>query len=107
MLGKAILSVRALVPEADRDAFDAWYRDEHLPDATVAFGADRAWRGWSTVDPGVHVAFYEFSDPATATAILDSAPLKRLVAEFDRVWQGRVQRSREVVHCIDECLPEA
>ncbi|MEM9624596.1 MAG: hypothetical protein AAGA21_00065 [Pseudomonadota bacterium] len=107
MLSKAILSVRAVVPEADREAFDIWYRDEHLRDAVVAFGADRAWRGWSTVDPGVHVAFYEFSDPSSATTILDSEALKGLVAEFDRVWQERVPRSREVVHCIDECTPES
>lgn len=106
MMGKAVLVVRAVVPEADRDAFDVWYRDEHLPDAAAAFGADRAWRGWSAVDPGVHVAFYEFADQRAATAILDSAALKRLVAEFDRIWQGRVQRSREIVHCIDECIPE-
>ena len=105
MLGKAILSVRAVVPEAEREAFDAWYRDEHLPDATTAFGADRAWRGWSSVDPGVHVAFYEFSDPSAATAILDSAVIKRLVAEFDRVWEGRIERARDVVHCTGEFVP--
>ncbi len=105
MLGKAILTVRAVVPEDDRDAFEIWYRDEHLRDAAAAFGADKAWRGWSTVDPGIHIAFYEFSDPSTATAILDSVALKRLVAEFDRIWQGRVQRSRDVVHCTDSCAP--
>ena len=105
MLGKAILSVRAIVPESDRDAFDTWYREEHLPDAAAAFGADRAWRGWSTVDPSIHVAFYQFSDVSAAAAIEESAALKRLVAEFDRVWQGRVQRNREVVHYIDEVVP--
>ena len=106
MLGKAVLVVRAVVPEADRGAFDVWYRDEHLPDAAAAFGADRAWRGWSAVDPGIHVAFYKFSDLRAARAIPDSAALKRLVADFDRVWQGRVQRSREIVPCIDEYIPE-
>ena len=60
----AYLIVRAEVDPAVRDAFDAWYRDEHLPDAVRAFGAAGAWRGWSAVDGNVHVAFYEFADLA-------------------------------------------
>jgi hypothetical protein len=37
--------VRAqLVDAAVKEAFDRWHRDEHLPDAMKAFGAQRAWR---------------------------------------------------------------
>ena len=43
-----------------RDAFDAGYQNEHLPDAVKAFSAAGAWRGWSDVDDNVHRAFYEF-----------------------------------------------
>ena len=38
----AYLVVRAVVAEADRRDFDAWYRDEHLPDALKAFNAQDA-----------------------------------------------------------------
>ncbi len=93
----AFLIVRAEVAEADRDAFDHWYEKEHLPDALRAFNALNARRGWSARDPSHHLAFYEFPDLATANAIGDSDAIKELIAEFDRCWEDRVKRSREVV----------
>ena len=41
----AYLIVRAVVPEADREKFDQWYQDVHLPEALSAFDATSAWRG--------------------------------------------------------------
>lgn len=93
----AFLIVRAEVPEADRAAFDRWYENEHLPDAVKAFEAVSAERGWSDVDPGVHMAFYEFQDLARVRAIASSDTMKDMIKEFDRNWQDRVQRSREIV----------
>jgi hypothetical protein len=98
MPGKGCLIVRAVVAaEADRAPFDRWYADEHLPDAVKAFGAARGWRGWSTIDPSVHIAVYEFEDAARMHAVLASDALKGLIAEFDRVWGPRVTRTREVL----------
>ena len=96
----AVFIVRAVVPEADRNAFDHWYETEHLPDAMNAFGTTGARRGWSETDPGIHVAIYEFPslDHAKRIAAADgSAEIQALIAEFDRVWQGRVTRTREIV----------
>lgn len=96
----ALFIVRAEVSEADRAAFDRWYETEHLPDAMANFGCAQARRGWSELDPGVHVAAYEFADADRAKALLagDASPeIKAMIAEFDRVWQGRVTRSRELV----------
>lgn len=93
----AYLIVRAEVGEADRAAFDRWYETEHLPDAKRAFDTLSARRGWSDVTPGVHVAIYEFPSLARAREVLASTAIKSLIAEFDRVWQGRVTRTREVV----------
>jgi hypothetical protein len=94
----AYLMVRAVVADpADRPGFDRWYEAEHLPQAAVAFAARRAWRCWSLTDPSVHVAFYEFPDAARVRAVLDSPELRALIAEFDRAWGARVQRSREVL----------
>lgn len=99
----ACFIVRAQVADpVDRDEFDRWYQDEHLPDALETFNARRAWRGWSEVEPLVHLAFYEFEDLAGAQAILDSDGLKELVKEFDRLWQGRVTRTRELVATAQE-----
>ena len=92
--------VRAEVPEADRAAFDHWYQTEHLPDAMQAFGTDRARRGWRADDPGIHIAVYEFPsmEHAKRIAAQDGSPqIKALIAEFDRVWQGRVTRTRQIV----------
>lgn len=92
------LMVRAVLAEpTDRPRFDRWYGAEHMPEATAAFRARRAWRCWSRTDPRVHFAFYEFPDAATAEAILGSAALRGMVAEFDRVWGDRVSRTRELL----------
>ena len=97
----AYFMVRAQVVDAGvKDDFDRWYQDEHLPDALKGFRARRAWRGWSAVDASVHHAFYEFDDMARAQAILGSDALKRLVAEFDRLWGSKVTRSRDFVEVI-------
>ena len=96
----AFLIVRAEVDPSVRDAFDAWYRNEHLPDAVGAFSAAGAWRGWSAVDDNVHMAFYEFADLAEVNRVMGSDALKGLIAEFDRNWGGKVTRTREVVESI-------
>ena len=96
----AYLIVRAEVDPAVRDAFDAWYQNEHLPDAVESFGAAGAWRGWSDVDADVHVAFYELADLAQVKRVMESDALTRMIGEFDRHWQGRVTQTREVVEAI-------
>lgn len=94
----AYLIVRAEVAnEADRGPFDDWYQNEHLPDAIKAFNAEGAWRGWSDVEPAVHYAFYRFPDLAAAQAIGGSDAIKALIKEFDRLWDGKVVRTRDVV----------
>lgn len=93
--------VRAQVMDASvKEAFDRWYQDEHLPDAVRAFGARRAWRGWSEADPSVHYAVYEFDDIARLRALPGSAALQELVAEFDRAWGEKVVRSRDSVRVV-------
>ena len=97
---KAQFIVRAQVPEPDRAAFDTWYESEHLPDAMSAFGCVQATRGWSELEPGVHIATYAFADLDTARALLAedaSTAIRKMIAEFDRVWEGRVTRTRELV----------
>jgi hypothetical protein len=97
----AYFIVRAQVVDAAvKEDFARWYQDEHLPDALKGFDARRAWRGWSAVDPSVHYAFYEFDAMSRAQAVQGSDALKRLVAEFDRVWGDKVTRSRDVVEVI-------
>ena len=58
------------------------------------------WRGWSEVDSSVHYAFYEFDDVARVRATQGSDALKRLAAEFDRLWGDKVTRSRDIVEAI-------
>jgi len=92
----AFFVVRATVTDpAKRQAFDAWYSREHLPDAVKSFGAVKAWRYWSLTDPSLHHAMYQFSDQAARPH------LKRLVADFDRDWPG-VTRTREALVLAEE-----
>jgi len=102
----AYFIVRAQVVDATvKNDFDRWYQDEHLPDALKAFKAKRAYRGWSQLDASVHYAFYEFDDVASACAIQGSDELKRLAAEFDRLWGDKVMRSRDIVEAIHSIGP--
>jgi hypothetical protein len=102
-MASAWLVVRATVTDpADRSAFDQWYHREHLPDAVKAFGVRRAWRGWSAQDPAVHCAHYRFDSLAALNAVIDGPEIKALIGEFDRVWGGKVVRTREVMAVADE-----
>ena len=97
----ALFVVRAEVPdEADREAFDNWYRDVHLPRFARTFKADRAWRTWSLTSPSTHVAYYEFESLARAQAVPQSPDIKPLIAEFDAAWAGRVTRTRSVEEVV-------
>jgi hypothetical protein len=94
---KTYFVVRAIVADpAKRAAFDAWYQNEHVPDALKAFGITRAKRFWSSSDPSLHLAMYEFSDQAALERATGGDALKPLVAEFERCWPD-VTRSREVL----------
>ena len=99
------LAVRAQVPAAERTRFDHWYETDHLPWALRAFAARRAWRCWSRADPAVHVAFYEFDSAEAAEAATAPAKIQPLVADFDRVWGGRVKRRREILEVVQELVP--
>ena len=96
-MAKAVFIVRAQVGEADRAAFDHWYATDHLPLAMRKFGCARGWRGWSKVDPAIHLAFYEFADMAQLDAVLNGPVIQQMIAEFDAAWGARVQRTREIV----------
>jgi hypothetical protein len=88
--------VRATVSDpAKRAAFDAWYENEHVPDAVKAFGAQKAWRYWSESDPAVHIAQYQFADRAALDHGTRAEVMARLVADFDKNWPG-VPRTREI-----------
>jgi hypothetical protein len=98
----ACFVVRATVSDpAKRAAFDAWYSREHLPDALKSFGAEKAWRHWSLTDPSLHLATYQFADQASLERAVNSADMKRLVADFNRDWP-EVTRTREVLVLAEE-----
>ena len=97
MATKGVFIVRAEVPEADRAAFEDWYENEHLDEAIELFGASGGWRGWSHVDPAVHMAFYEFDSFEAAATISDSDALQVLIGKFNEAWGDRVSRTREVI----------
>lgn len=101
MQSPACLLVRAEVrDEVDVPKFDEWYQNKHMPEAKEAFGIVRAWRCWSSINPGVHHAYYEFASEAEAVAILESEAIKALIAEFSETWGDRVQRTREILKVV-------
>ena len=98
----AYFIVRAEVDPDARDAFDAWYETEHLPDAVAALGAAGASRGWSGVEDNVHIAFYAFADMAAVQRMMASDALKGMIAEFSRHWDGKVTRTRDAVEIVQK-----
>jgi hypothetical protein len=98
----AYFVVRATVTDpAKRPAFDAWYRSEHLPDATKSWGVTKAWRAWGISDPSLHQATYQFENHAALTRAMEGADMKRLVADFNRDWPD-VSRTREMLLLAEE-----
>ena len=94
--------VRATIADpARRAAFDAWYKNEHLPDAAKSFGAEKAWRYWSLTDPALHHAMYQFADEAALDRATKGENINRLVADFNRDWPD-VTRTREVLVLAEE-----
>jgi hypothetical protein len=101
----AYFIVRATVTNpAKRQAFDAWYSREHVPDAVKSFGATKAWRYWSLTEPSLHHAMYQFPDQAALDRAMASPENKRLVADFDRDWPD-VTRTREMLVLAEEFVP--
>ncbi len=101
MQSPACLLVRAEVrDQVDYELFDDWYHYEHLPDAKAAFGVVRAWRCWSSINPGVHHAYYEFASEEAALAVLQTDAIKALIKEFDETWGDRVYRTREILKVV-------
>ena len=98
----AVFVVRATVSDASkRQAFDAWYSREHLPDAVKSFGAEKAWRYWSLTDPALHHAMYQFADEAALDRATKGENINRLVADFIRDWP-EVTRTRELLLLAEE-----
>lgn len=93
----AMLQVTATVSNELKMDFDHWYETEHLPDAKEAFKVETAFRGWDTVDPTKHHAFYMFHSIEQAQEVLGGEALKALIVEFDRVWQNKVLRQRSII----------
>jgi len=98
----AYFVVRATVADpGKRKAFDSWYQNEHLPDATKSFGVKKAWRFWSLTDPSLHQATYEFADEASLDRAMKGEDMKRLIADFNRGWPD-VTRTREIFVLAEE-----
>jgi hypothetical protein len=99
---KAYLMVRAVVEERLRQEFDHWYATDHLPNDIEAFKAEKAWRFWSTLDPAVHYAVYQFADEAKLKAAMRDDIVRPLAAEFDKSWPSGVTRSRDLLALAEE-----
>ncbi len=101
MQSPAFLLVRAEVrDDTDITPFDDWYEKHHLPDAKKAFNATRAWRCWSSINPRIHHAYYEFPSEEAALAIHEKEAMRALVKEFDETWGDRVKRTREILKVV-------
>lgn len=82
-MAKACFLVRAVVAEPLREKFERWYTIDHLPRALKDFRAEKGWRYWSLMEPGVHYAIYQFADEARLERIFGSDELKALVEDFN------------------------
>jgi hypothetical protein len=101
-MAKAYFMVRAAVEDELRQKFDQWYSSHHLPMALADFKAEKAWRFWSTIDPNVHYAVYQFADEAMLKAAMRDEILKPLIVDFNKSWPRGVTRTRDLVNLVEE-----
>ena len=94
------LVVKAIVPENIVNDFDTWYENYHLQEAHSAFKSISAFRGW--VNSNQHHAFYEFKDLDVANKLLKSKELNCMIKEFDRKWDGKVTRTRDILNVVQK-----
>jgi hypothetical protein len=99
---QAFFMVLSVVEEPLRQKFDHWYSTHHLPMALNDFKAEKCWRFWSTPDPGVHYAVYQFPDMAKLDAALKSDAFKALVADYDKAWPTGVSRTRDMMTMVEQ-----
>ena len=97
-----VFIVRAVVAPQLRDKFDHWYAADHLPWACRVFKCESAWRGWSTMEDGVHYDVYRFDDKAACDRALGSDGFKDMIADFNKAWPEGVTRSRDIVTVAEE-----
>ena len=93
------LIVKSDTKLVDREKFDNWYEKEHLSEAKEAFMANSAKRGWMK-DSNFHLAIYEFKNTRDAEKAIKPKNLKNLVKKFDKKWENKVQRTRELTELI-------
>ncbi len=101
-MSKAYFMVRAVVEAPLRQKFDRWYSNHHLPMALADLKAEKAWRFWSTVDPSVHYAVYQFADEAKLKAAMKDEIMKPLIVDFDKAWPSSVTRTRDMLVLAEE-----
>jgi hypothetical protein len=83
----------------DKKEFENWYANEHLSEAKKAFRAKSAKRGWIK-NTNLHVAIYEFENNKDAEKAINSKNLEILIKKFDKKWENKVQRTRELTELI-------
>ena len=83
----------------DKKEFENWYAKEHLSEAKKAFRAKSAKRGWIK-NTNLHVAIYEFENNKDAEKAINSKNLEILIKKFDKKWENKVQRTRELTELI-------
>ena len=92
----AYLIVKSDTSQIDSKDFDYWYENEHLYEAKKQFMAKNAKRGW-VENSNFHLAIYEFENIKKAKNAMDSKKLQSLIKKFDKKWDFKVTRTRELV----------
>lgn len=89
------LCVTSTVDPSVLDDFNDWYQREHIPDARrLLQGVRKVTRWRSLTTPNQVTTVYEFESADEVHAALNGDGIKTLIAEFDRLWSGKVERDR-------------
>ena len=84
------LVVRARLPVALVDEFDAWHCATHIPDVLSIPGIVAAYRLRSPHEmPGTHVMLFEFDDPAAVGPAMASTQAQHARGDMEQ-WMDRL-----------------
>jgi hypothetical protein len=98
---RGYLVIPARVESGLWDAFNRWYGDVHLPDASKRLNATKAFRLRRLDEGYVHVAVYELEDVSCIESEDFQNQLQGLVAEFNAAWPTGVERERMFFEVCD------
>ena len=95
-MATVLFVVKATIPQAQEQAFNRWYNEDHIPQFLQFKGAvsARRYRALMGEDRYQYMAVYELADEAAFDRLMQSEHFKNLKADYDANFGAVSERAR-------------